>query len=688
MLTLEQPPTTSASPRKDPMRTPPDHISFSHLNRAHSASGISTKSAAYVWPTLLFLGTAFGLATGLGYGSGNHWQYLLHGRHLLDPTFLANDWLTSHTPSHHLAFAHLLALVGRFMALDSALAWANAAAAVVYALCIFAIAAKCYRSPVVVTALTVLIIVMGPLSHIGMSNLLMSYFQPSTIGGVGMLAALTCLIHSRYKNAGVLFLIAGLFHLSYMIWAGLIVGAVVVLNWGRTRKAQGPPSTHGAESIGCVSPDGSRFGLRQALYVVVPIGLTAVYHLPYFLTARTPEDAAHAASAHIFHDIYMPGHSRPRTWGLDPFVRFGSFLAAGLVAYAAVRTEHRLGRTALIILGALAAIVGGGLLLTTVVQVDTVALLFPYRLAPFLILAGQTACAAALVTTAQRSRLSLPRTLLLWAILAGLLYGGGLRSAYALACVFSPVIALLGVRIAKERRVPLWIWGIVSLCLLGLLAWGDVGRTGVACVGFLLAIGFAWAIWTSGELRSAAHATRRAVGEATGNRAFAAIPYLGRAALPLLIAVFLMQMGAARKDFLGPPPTADEQNLYQWCQARTARGDVFIIPPSLSGFRLGAERAIVIDFRCIGARPSENVEWYNRLRAEGGADFNSLAEVEAGYRTMDAARAREVAGRYGARYVVIAIERHRGDLHGLRRLYANPTFAVYDLEQDLARSPN
>jgi len=253
------------------------------------------------------------------------------------PTFLANDWLTAQTPRIICSSRTSWRWSADSWALDSALAWANAAAAIVYALCVFAIAARYYRSPVIVTALTVLIIALGPVSHIGMSNLLMSYFQPSTIGAIGLLAGLSCLIYRRYKSAGVLFFAAGIFHLSFMIWAFLIVGAVVVLNWGRTDDAEDPSPADVAEGAGKVSPHRSRFGLRQTLCVAVPIGLAAMYHLPYLLTARTPEEAAHAAaSAHIFHDIYMPGHSRPRTWGIDPFLSFGSFLAAGLLAHLAV----------------------------------------------------------------------------------------------------------------------------------------------------------------------------------------------------------------------------------------------------------------------------------------------------------------------------------------------------------------
>ena len=316
------------------------------------------------------------------------------------------------------------------------------------------------------------------------------------------------------------------------------------------------------------------------------------------------------------------------------------------------------------ILGAIAAIIGLGMLFTIVIPIDTVALLFPYRLAPQLILAAQIACAGALVTTAQADRVSLPRTLLLWTILAVLLYGSGIRSLYGLSCIYSAVAVLFAGRLGEERSIPAWLLGAVVAGLLAILTWAGAGWSGAGCAGIFLAAGLA----------------RRATnGPASAHPVPSRLPSASAVALPLLIGACLMQIGAARKDFLGPPPPADEQILYTWCQARTNRDDVFITPPALSSFRLGAERAIVIDSRCIAILPSEILEWYHRLVDECGTEFDSLSAADAAYRTLDVDRARRVAARYGAQYLVTERAQHRGDLTDLRQVYANPTFAVYAL---------
>ena len=150
-------------------------------------------------------------------------------------------------------------------------------------------------------------------------------------------------------------------------------------------------------------------------------------------------------------------------------------------------------------------------------------------------------------------------------------------------------------------------------------------------------------------------------------------------AVPLAVGVLLMRIGSTRKDLLGPPPSADEQLLYAWCKGRTASEDAFVLPPILGGFRLGAQRAVVVDWKCMPILPEDTVEWYRRLAAVCGGEFASLGEASAGYTELDTARAALIAHRYHARYVITYDAQHEGDLSALACVYRNPTFAVYDV---------
>jgi hypothetical protein len=609
-------------------------------------SCLAVRPAAYVWPTLLFLGAGFALANGLGYGSGNQWQYLLHGRHAADPTFLANDWLTL-TRAHHAAFHACLGVLGRFAALDVALGLANALAALIYAVCIYAIAGRFYRNPILVTAIVLLLIVFSPQSAIGQSKNVHNYFEPSTIGAIGLLAAFVLVAAGRYWGAAVCILVASVFHLNYMIWAGLIFGAVVVLNW-------------------------RQLGLRNSVLLLLPVAIAAVYQAPFFLASQAPDQrAAYHDAARILHDLYMPAQSRPRTWGWEPFFRFASILAAGGLAWFAVPAERRPGQVVLTMIGAVAAIVGVGIFFTLVVPIDAVALLFPYRLAPLLILASWIATAGALVTTATTTRLSLLKTVGLWCALGVLIYAGGLNGTYALAMIGVALTILLAGRMVQEVRLPGYCAIALGVGLLALLALGGAGNAGLICAGIFV---IAASICAVAPSASCIRTLSPMIGSA------------GRAALPLLVGVLLMHLGAVRKDFLGPPPPADERLLYDWCRTRTGRSDVFVIPPQLAGFRLGAERAIVVDARCIPVLPRDTMEWYRRLKDECGADFDSLGQTEVEFASLTADRARLLADAYGAEYLVTRNGRHRGDLGDLPRLYANPAFSVYHIAPPVAKA--
>ena len=404
------------------------HSADSMREALNGRSTLTLQSRAYAWPTVLFLAAGFALANGMGYGCGNLRQYLLHALRALDPTFLANDWFTTQTRAHHATFNTFIVLVGKLVSLDIFFAAANAVFAALFVICIYVLASRLYRAPILVTAIAVLCWAFGPPTLIGMTAIVNVYFQPSTIGAVGLLAGLTSMICGRYRLAGLVLGVAALFHINYMVWIIVILSIVVALNL-RT------------------------LGWRQAAFLTAPAVLAAAYHLPFFIAGKSPEQAAcSAAAARILHDIYMPYHSRPLTWGITPFLQFGAVIAAGLVSLMTVGAEMRPNRIAMTTLGAIAGIVLLGTIFTTAVQIDAVALLFPIRLSPFLVLAATITTSGAIVTTARSAYLSPVRTLILWLVLGTLLYCGGSR-VYGLLCLGAAAAALFAGRLAGGKQM-------------------------------------------------------------------------------------------------------------------------------------------------------------------------------------------------------------------------------------------
>jgi hypothetical protein len=236
-----------------------------------------------------------------------------------------------------------------------------------------------------------------------------------------------------------------------------------------------------------------------------------------------------------------------------------------------------------------------------------------------------------------------------------------------LTCLGVFAAVLLAGRLAEDNRVRAsWMLGILLGLSLLLYQFG-AGKASLLLVGVFVA---------GAILRRIVRPRREPKLESAGLMRFAGV------VVPLAVAFLLMRAGSLRKDLMGPPPPPDEQTLYEWCRTHTSGGEKFIIPPTLGGFRLGACRAVVIDWKCMPILPKDTVEWYRRLVDVCGTEFDTLSEASCGYARMDAGRARRLAVSYGARYVITLGDVHEGEMGPLRCVYESPAFTVYDLGPD------
>jgi hypothetical protein len=99
----------------------------------------------------------------------------------------------------------------------------------------------------------------------------------------------------------------------------------------------------------------------------------------------------------------------------------------------------------------------------------------------------------------------------------------------------------------------------------------------------------------------------------------------------------------------------DDPALY--ARDHTPPDAVFLTPPDFARFRFVAERAIVIDFRCVLLNDAAARGWLERLRdcygpvAERG--FDALTEMDQAYRAISKEQIRQVGQEYGASYAVL-----------------------------------
>ncbi|WP_457652257.1 DUF6798 domain-containing protein [Rhodocaloribacter sp.] len=126
---------------------------------------------------------------------------------------------------------------------------------------------------------------------------------------------------------------------------------------------------------------------------------------------------------------------------------------------------------------------------------------------------------------------------------------------------------------------------------------------------------------------------------------------------------------------------APVERLERWVRTQTATDAIFAVPPSFSGFRSQAQRAIVVNFKAYPFRDRYMYEWYRRLTdlapapppERGGAAL--LPALDAAYEARSAEDLRRLSGRYGFGYVVRRTPlRPRG---GFRVVYRNDEWTVY-----------
>lgn len=586
---------------------------------------------------LVAIAVAFSFANGLAYGVSNHQQYLLHGLHAMDSDFAAGDWFTCATQPHHSAFIPLMMLFATIGPLPLMFALANVAAASVVIFCLHGLARRWYKWPLVATCMTAFLLVLVPRPYIGMTSLIGLIFQPSTIGTVGLFAGFTLLSLGRVRNAGIVLGLAGIFHINLMVWAVLIAGAVIVLNYGQLKA-------------------------RGVLWLMTPLAIAVLYHTPFIAASRTEEQLAAARAAQwILHDLYMPYHSRPHTWGVAPFVHFASIMLVGGIAIA-IAPPRGVSRIAKSIAGVVTAIVVGGMLLTMIWQVDLVALLFPYRLAPYLIAVAFLVTSGAMVRAMLSEDVSPRGCAVLLTATGSMLYGVGVEN-YGLVTWGTCVAIAMAGRIATAARSRLPALALIQIATIATLVAFDMGRIQLALALTATATAFAFQVNSRLRWRDSAM--------------LSGLRMPAFATFCVLLAIgFVWRVGTHRKDRLGPEPAAEDAALYAWCRA-TPVGTQFVVPPDLAGFRLHAGRGIVIDWKCMPILPADTLEWYERLADVAGIRFTSLEQCLAGYRAMDTMRALTLAEDYRADYLVTRSDEHVGSLEGLPAAYASPTWRVY-----------
>jgi hypothetical protein len=126
-----------------------------------------------------------------------------------------------------------------------------------------------------------------------------------------------------------------------------------------------------------------------------------------------------------------------------------------------------------------------------------------------------------------------------------------------------------------------------------------------------------------------------------------------------------------------------------WIREHTPSDAIFLVPPSEQAFRLRAQRAIVVNFKCVPQLSGELAEWRDRmcdvmdmpsLRALPKGFTKTIAAIRERYDSLSAPQLAAAAKKYNARYILATHPLKMG-----RCVYENTSWFLYDLAEQGGR---
>lgn len=121
----------------------------------------------------------------------------------------------------------------------------------------------------------------------------------------------------------------------------------------------------------------------------------------------------------------------------------------------------------------------------------------------------------------------------------------------------------------------------------------------------------------------------------------------------------------------------DKEELFEFIKIDTYEDSVFLVPPYMNSFRLGAERAVVVDYNFPFGEKSM-VEWYSRIKdvtngVETNLEEDRISELKKGYDSLEGEDVLELKREYDFEYAVFEKEKE----FDFEEVFQNDRFIVY-----------
>lgn len=128
----------------------------------------------------------------------------------------------------------------------------------------------------------------------------------------------------------------------------------------------------------------------------------------------------------------------------------------------------------------------------------------------------------------------------------------------------------------------------------------------------------------------------------------------------------------------GPQKDFNKLDVYEWVRLNSPEDAVFITPPYIEDFRLGANRAIVVDFKAFTFKDQSIIEWRSRIAdVTNNIEFkfrgNRGEELRNGFESLNESDFIRISKKYHAQYLFI----EKTKKLNFKELYENDEYIVY-----------
>jgi hypothetical protein len=580
--------------------------------------------------------------TGYQFGLGQQSGLIPDIRHMNDPSHLEGDWLVQLGPRHYAVvlvlslLAHLVPLEALFLSLH--------ACVIAAFLCILRRLALLFFHSEAVFCLALFLLLRWGTAGLGGSVLFEAYTAAHHIAVPICMGAFYLSLRQRPYGAAIL---AGLATNVHML-LGLNTFVVLAV---------------------CHMVNGHRPAAKTALRSLC---LYALVSTPSLLPTLLLLGETNILSSQDFVQIHArlrhPHHYLPSSWPLGDYLRFGF---APLFAIATFRgkaneQEHRTVVTWCVTI-LIACVVAA--LFVDLVPNKLVTKLQLFRMTIFVQLFGILYVANYLHRILEvRNRVMTLATFALFA--AG-------RTSHGLHFFLAALLIALDPQ-SRRRVAPL----AIAFAVLGVTVYSSVAPQSLSYLSALAVQPVAWVRYAvaAGLLTTLAWVSRRAAPSWFNAPSWVPVLFVFLVLFRCVTGcTFQYNFQALARN----PRLADWVELCTWVRVNTPPDARFLTPPHRAGFRLLAERAIVVDFKETTVWETGIAEWKRRLddlSGSGGLSCSGtgscLRTLRAGYQSLTSEDFRRIARRYGAGYIIA----ERPMSLPFPVLYSNEGFSVHRLE--------